>query len=311
MKEQITIAFPVYKRTDYFRTALDSAVNQTVKCKILVVDNNSPHDEFKKIIEEYNNPLIEYIKTSETVNQDENFNNCIRNVKTPWMTILHDDDYLHIQYVELAEKIIKEYGDKIGGFAVENHVSVEEWAGANEKVKLTDDIVHVKPTFFYFRQLTPFPGVLFRTQLGLDINGFDVPLHPIADLDFWRRLTENSTMLFVNQKMAYYRISPNQSTNRLIDDMVNNVYKYRLNLIRKRKVKNNLLTRFGVEYVRLINLDFFKSQYPHLDITQDYPNAGWMKFTRIITKAKLFAKLFDWYIRKLCFDTRFIISPKI
>ena len=78
MTELLTIAFPVYKRTEYFRKALDSAVNQTVKCKILVVDNNSPHDEFKKIIDEYNNPLIEYVKTDETVHQDENFNNCIK-----------------------------------------------------------------------------------------------------------------------------------------------------------------------------------------------------------------------------------------
>lgn len=301
MENLITIAFPVYNRTDYFRTALESALNQTVKCRILVVDNNSPHDDFKKILDEYNNPLIEYIKTDETVNQDENFNNCIRNVKTPWMTILHDDDYLHVQYVELAAEILKKHGEKIGGFAVDNHVSVEEWDGVDKKIQLPENYLRVKPTYFYFRQLTPFPGVLFRTKLGLELNGFDVPLHPIADLDFWRRLTENSTMLYVDQKMAYYRISPNQSTNHLVDDMVNNVYKYRLNLIRKRKVKDNLLTRFGVEFVRVRNLQFFKDQYPHLEITTEYPNEGWMKFTTKLVKIRFFTRLFDWHMNKLCF----------
>jgi glycosyltransferase involved in cell wall biosynthesis len=305
MEDKLTIAFPVYKRTDYFRQALESVLNQTVKCRVLVVDNNSPHDEFKKIIEEYNNPLIEYIKTQETVNQDENFNNCIRNVKTPWMSILHDDDYLHIQFVELASRILEKYGDRIGGFAVDNFVSMDEWEGATQKVELNTHYKHVKPTFFYFRQLTPFPGVVFKTELGRELGGFNVPLHPIADLDFWRRLTENSIMLFVDQHLAYYRISPNQSTNRLIDDMVNNVYKYRCELIRKNKTKNNLMTRLCVEYVRLINLEFFINQYPHLDITQDYPNPGWMNFTRRLKKIPLVTRMFDRYIKLLCFDQKF------
>ena len=55
------------------------------------------------------------------------------------------------------------------------------------------------------------------------------PCIPIADFDFWYRMSTSSTMLFVDQMLAYYRISPNQSTNNLIDAMINNVYKYRLN----------------------------------------------------------------------------------
>jgi glycosyltransferase involved in cell wall biosynthesis len=301
MENILTIAFPVYKRTEYFRKALESALNQTVKCRILVVDNNSPHDEFKVIIDSYNSSLIEYIKTPETFPQDENFNNCIRFTKTPWMTILHDDDYLHCQFVELTQQIHTKYKDKIGGFAVDNYVGSDEWSDVNKKTTLTGTYCPVKPTFFYFRQLSPFPGVVFDRELGLKLNGFDVPLHPIADLDFWRRLSENSTMLFINQKLAYYRISPNQSTNRLIDDMINNVYKYRLNLIHKRNIKNNFITRLGVEYVRITGIQFFLDQYPHINITTDYPNYGSLKFTRFLMKLPLYKRFMEWYIRKLSF----------
>jgi len=304
MVDTLTIAFPVYKRTDYFRKAIESALNQTVKCSILVIDNNSPHDEFKYIIDRYNSPLIEYIKTAETVPQDENFNNCIRFTKTPWITILHDDDYLHCQFVELTEQILSRFKDKIGGFAVNNHVSSEEWPDANKITVLTDNFITVKPTYFYFRQLSPFPGVVFDRELGLKLNGFNIPLHPIADLDFWRRLTENSLMLYIDQELAYYRISPNQSTNRLIDDMINNVYKYRLNLIRERKVKNNILTRLGVEYVRITGIRFFVSQYPNVEITREYPNHRSMKFTRFLMHLPLFSRFMNWYIYKLCFGQR-------
>jgi len=69
MEDLLTIALPVYKRTDYIKSALDSAINQTIKCRILLIDNNSPHEEFKKIIDSYNNPLIDYVQTVDRVLQ--------------------------------------------------------------------------------------------------------------------------------------------------------------------------------------------------------------------------------------------------
>jgi glycosyltransferase involved in cell wall biosynthesis len=158
MENLLTIALPVYKRTDYIRKALDSAVNQTVKCRILLIDNNSPHDEFKTIIESYNNPLIKYVKTSETVPQDENFNNCFRYADTPWVTILHDDDMLHCQFVEMAAGIFEKYKDKVGGITTECHVAEKEWEGINKKTSMTDNIKRVKEPFFLFCPAYPFPG---------------------------------------------------------------------------------------------------------------------------------------------------------
>ena len=38
MQDILTIAIPVYKRTDYIRSALNSAVNQSVKCRIILID---------------------------------------------------------------------------------------------------------------------------------------------------------------------------------------------------------------------------------------------------------------------------------
>ena len=35
----LTIALPCYERKEFFLEALDSALNQTVKCNIIVVDN--------------------------------------------------------------------------------------------------------------------------------------------------------------------------------------------------------------------------------------------------------------------------------
>jgi glycosyltransferase involved in cell wall biosynthesis len=279
MQDQYTITFPVYNRTDFFRTALDSAVNQTVKCRILVIDNHSPHDDFKHIVESYNNPLIKYIKTSETVPQDENFNNCIRYCETPWLTILHDDDTLHCQYVELAQKLITEHSD-LGGFAVDCQVGAEEWQGIHEKVVFTEDIKIVAEPYFYFSNLSAFPGVTFCRDIALSLGGFNVDLHPIGDNDFWYRLAKASKVLLVNQKFAYYRVSPSQSTNRLMEAMINEVYKYRLNLIRNGR-HNNILTRLALEESRLSNIRYFYSMYDEVQMPPKHYARGWMIFAKI------------------------------
>ncbi len=300
MEDLLTIALPVYKRTDYIRSALDSAVNQTVKCRILLIDNNSPHDEFKKIIDSYKNPLIEYVKTDSTVPQDENFNNCFRYSKTPWVTILHDDDMLHCQFAELTRKVLNKYRDKFGGMAVTSHVGEKEWEGISEKTGLTDDIKLVREPYFFFAQLTPFPGVVLKKDTALKIGGFKAELHPIADFDFWYRYSTTENMFFVNQEMTFYRISPSQSTNNLINAMINNVYQYRLNLINKSRY-NKFLCWLALEQSRINNIRFFQETYPGIEIPETFINHNKLERAKKLLKNRILSGLARRYSLMISF----------
>lgn len=301
MKDLFTIALPVYNRTQYIKTALDSAVNQTFKCRILLIDNNSPHDEFKKIVDSYNNPLIKYVKTDSTVPQDENFNNCFRYAETPWLTILHDDDYLHFQFVELVQHVFNKFGENIGGFTTGCYVSENEWADVNKKVTFTSDIKKVRDSYFFFSQLSPFPGVVLKRDNALKIGGFIYDLHPIADFDFWYRYTKEFGMLFVNQPFSYYRISPLQSTNRLIDAMINNIYEYRLRLIKNSKY-NNIITKLTLETSRINNIKFFEKTYPNIPMPEKIKNKGFLNFAKKLIKINLIYRAILYYQRKLSFS---------
>ncbi len=301
MVNRLTIALPVYKRTDYIRKALESAMNQTVKCSILLIDNNSPHHEFKEILESYNYPDAKYVRTSETVPQDENFNNCFRYAETPWVTILHDDDMLHCQFSEFTGKILDKYGEKAGGIVYKNFVSENEWDGLSEEIELTDDIRLVKEAFFYFAQLTPFPGVVLRNETALKLGGFKSELHPIADFDFWYRYSTTERMLMVNQMMAYYRISPTQSTNHLVDAMINNIYSYRLRLIEGGK-HNNFLSKLSLEASRLNNIDFFKKTYPDIQLPEKIMNEDKMIRAAKLLKKTLIRKAVGRYKNYISFD---------
>jgi len=277
MKNLLTIALPVYKRTDFVKSALDSCAAQTVPCRVLLIDNNSPHNDFKNILYSYNSPLFTYHRNPETVPQDENFNNCFRYAETPWVTILHDDDMLHCQFSELAAQIIDKYGDKHGGFAVRSYVGEHEWEGIYDKTELDSvNIKKIKEPFFYFSHLTPFPGVMVKRDTALRIGGFTNKLFPIADFDFWYRYSREEQLFMVEKQLAYYRISSTQSTVQAFYDMINNIYTYRKDIIKKGNY-NNLITKLALEYARKTNIQYFKRTYAAFDPEGNIPQDSWQK----------------------------------
>jgi glycosyltransferase involved in cell wall biosynthesis len=300
MEDLLTIALPAYKRTDYIRRALDSAVNQTVKCRILLIDNCSPHDEFKKIADSYNNPLITYVRNEVTIPLEENFNKCFQLCQTPWVTILHDDDMLHIQYVETARKILEKYPDA-GGFAVKARVAENEWDGLFKVTTITDDIKLLKESFFFFSHLTPFVGVMLKRDKALELGGFVKDHYPIADFDFWFKYSSNNKMMLVNQELSFYRVSKQQLTNNVIDELVQKLYEYRLNLIRTSKHKN-ILTYLALEDTLANNIKYYESIYDNIPNMSALQNSRRAKVAGVMLKYKLVKKLVNYYRRKISFE---------
>jgi glycosyltransferase involved in cell wall biosynthesis len=301
MNDQITIALPVYKRTDFIKSALDSAVNQTVACKILLIDNNSPHDEFKKIVEGYDHPSITYVKTENTVPQDENFNNCFRFSDTPWVTVLHDDDMLHHQYVEFSQKLIDQYKENLVGIIFRCYVNEQEWQDVATPREMTSDVRKLNPEYFFFQNI-PFPAVLLKREIALSLGGFNNDLHPIADFDFWYRYSRIENFYYVNQDMAYFRISPTQSTNRLTEAMINNIYLYRWKEIQASK-QNHLLTRLGLELSRINNIQYFKDTYPGIEIPEEIPRKKQLRRAQRLLSIGVLRKIVEKYIRNLSYTT--------
>lgn len=104
----ITIAIPCYERKEYFLEALESALNQTVKCKIIVVDNASSHDYFKTVCEEKG---VTYYRNKRNIGLYPNYNRCFKLAKTEYVKILDDDDILSLKYVESFLNAKKQHPD--------------------------------------------------------------------------------------------------------------------------------------------------------------------------------------------------------
>lgn len=99
----ITICIPVYNRIDYFVESLESAINQTINCKIIVIDNASQSDFFQKESEKRG---VEYYRNRINLGMFGNWNKCAELAQTEFFLILGDDDVLFENYVE---EFLKKY----------------------------------------------------------------------------------------------------------------------------------------------------------------------------------------------------------
>ncbi len=102
----LTIAMPVFERKDFFLEALESALNQTVKCEVIVVDNCSSHDYFKTVCDEKG---VTYYRNKSNIGLYPNVSRCFNLAKTNYVMTLDDDDKLAPNYVESFLKAVEQY----------------------------------------------------------------------------------------------------------------------------------------------------------------------------------------------------------
>jgi len=104
----LTVTFPVYERFDFFERSLESVLNQTVKCDILVIDNFSSHIKFKETCERKG---VKYIRNDKNIGLFPNWNKCMDSITTKYGMIFQDDNVMKPNFVEEFVNTIENYPD--------------------------------------------------------------------------------------------------------------------------------------------------------------------------------------------------------
>src|SRR2546425_5761935 len=98
--EQITIAVTVFSRRDFVLEAIRSALEQTIPVKVIVVEDCGPDPGMQQFIVGEFGGRIEYFRNPRNRGLFDNWNACMEYCRTPWLSILHDDDLLHPWFIE-------------------------------------------------------------------------------------------------------------------------------------------------------------------------------------------------------------------
>lgn len=251
----LTIAIPVYERYDYFEEAINSCLKQTVSTEIIVVDNNSSHTRFSDFVKGLERTDVKYFRNSSNVGMVENWNRCIALCETEWISILHDDDWLHPQF---TEAVLLQINNKIDAdcFTVDCRIETKK----NEsfiKYSLENPPKYINKytAYMMISSFSFFPGVAFKVALAQKINGFDPLAYPIADYDFWVRISQQTKVAQIFYSLAFYRISFLQTTYSASKLIIKTVYWYK----KKRLKGESFITRFFAIYDTFWLYHFYKS----------------------------------------------------
>lgn len=252
---EISLFIPVYERFDFFEAAIDSVLTQSIRPgKIIVVDNCSSHSRFEDIILSKNNKTIKYIRNSENLGMVGNWNRCLEICDTKWMTILHDDDCLHQNWVKRMIEISEYLNDDADVIACLCSVGREP----NYQRVRFGLVTQFSETDFLYTTLTQFPGVLVSKSLLSNVGGFDERYYPCADLKLWIELSKAGKVYQLREQLAFYRISKNQTSYSEFLLILNKACEIRSEILNS---NNGMINRFLFKRALILQLNNYLTMY--------------------------------------------------
>jgi glycosyltransferase involved in cell wall biosynthesis len=216
--DQITIAVTVFERTDYILGAIESALNQTIPVKVIVVEDCANSTRVRDAVLPAFGERVQYFRNPVRRGIFGNWNACCEYAGTEWVSILHDDDFLHPEFVEGMLALGRAAGpmgayfsrtvvlDENGDTALPGSYDFPaEWR--------TLDL----PSFAR-HNLVLFPGQLLNVSAIRRLGGFREYSQFAGDWDMWFRLAFDSGAAQTRQVGATVRVHNGleKGTNRVV-----------------------------------------------------------------------------------------------
>jgi glycosyltransferase involved in cell wall biosynthesis len=104
MTARLTIAIPTYNRADLLPRALESALAQTSNEVEILVSDNGSRDGTPALLEAYQSDRLRKVRREDTVSRAEHGTLIFAQVRTEFVLVLSDDDYIE---PEFAEEVLK------------------------------------------------------------------------------------------------------------------------------------------------------------------------------------------------------------
>jgi glycosyltransferase involved in cell wall biosynthesis len=204
--EEITIAVTVYNRRRYLKDAIRTALQQTVPVRVLVVDDCGPDLRLREYIREEFGAEVEYARNQRRRGLFGNLNACLELCPTRWLSILHDDDYLSVDFIEEMLELNRHLPGSalyFGSTTMVNDSGERDWvSSANPETQMR------RVTLPDLKWSTPFafPGHLFRTEDARRLGGFRETSRYCGDWEMWAKLVASGGGACTRARVAFYRI---------------------------------------------------------------------------------------------------------
>jgi glycosyltransferase involved in cell wall biosynthesis len=187
---KVSIVIPAYNQAQWLPEAIESAINQTIPCEVIVVNDGSP-DNTSEIAKMYPVRLVE----KENGGLSSARNAGIKEATGQWILTLDSDDKIAPDFVEKCLEYKDEY-DIIG-------TGQQEFGDSNRGY-----FFKTNPTHEDFKQNNQINCCsLFRKEIWEKIGGYDETMRlGYEDWDYWLRATKAGyKVITIPEYLFFYR----------------------------------------------------------------------------------------------------------
>ncbi len=223
-KINLTFAVCAYKENSYLEEAVESVINQTLRCNVIIV-TATPNDYIKSISDKYEIPML-INNSNNAVTMSGNWNFAYKSATTDYVTIVHQDDYYEPKYAEEVLKkakgkkpiiVFSDYFELRNGNKIFKNRLLKVKRLMNMGYKLFPGSRFVRRSVLSLGNSICCPAVTFFKPLCGDFR-FDSNLKNNLDWDAWIRLADKKgQFLYINKPLMGHRIHLESSTTENIE----------------------------------------------------------------------------------------------
>lgn len=216
----VTVLVPNYNGSAYLRECLESVCIQTFDDWELVVDDNASTDGSLSSIASIGDPRIRTVRRPRTIGWVANVNLLLAEVSTPYVAILHADDWWEARFLETTVAMLEAASHSLvatcagrivrDGRAAELAGLFQAWGKSQGSTCPAGEVARVLTS----RNLIPSVSVLTRAELYTRFPGYEPSLSLLGDWLMWLRAGAVADFEVTDEVLANYRVhTASQSTS--------------------------------------------------------------------------------------------------
>lgn len=230
----LTVVIPTYRRASLLKQALDNVLAQRHAeffWDIVVVDNepdDGMENETERLIRDYASKRILYYRNSENIRPGDNFNRCFLLARGKWVMMLHDDDLLVENTLQVMGRLIHAYDGEQRplGAIMATYIQIEYDAvrnTTNADVSEMNQYLCSQPADYHLYQIThnnvkvlahiggsaPSNGSTFSRKAVIEAGGFNEDFGISGDLILLYNIENDYNVYQTMFPIGFYRWGSN------------------------------------------------------------------------------------------------------
>lgn len=212
----VSVCIPTYRGAAFLAATIDSVLEQSYRnFELWILDDNSP-DDTQAIVSRYPDPRIKYIRNTENLGPEGNWNRCLQLAQGEYFKLLPHDDLLAANCLDEQVSVLEADDEKRIALVFGSRKIIDPqgrvimtrglpWAKACqiEKLSLIKRCIHAGTN------LIGEPGNgLFRRSLVESTGIYDATYPYLVDLDYWFRILMHGDAYYTATFSSSFRVCP-------------------------------------------------------------------------------------------------------